>query len=291
MATWLYVGWVVALVAGCEQRTEQQATAETQLAESSGFVHYDWLPQNLRDTMQQLTDTHTDRHFNFYYYFDVDDINRHYYLEDIGLAVVAKQPVTHQRALQFIEDRLYDPKVRQRGSYIAIDTTNRGVERKARQKYYRNYIHYLLPEYRADFQLLRVALVEDTTGATRQPESSDTNAYVPDQPARPVRGMEYFRRAVLEEVQSANSLILQDSGTVTLEFSVWGGKAQSPTLVQGFSTQSDAYEAYQTDGAFIKAVNRAKVRWHHARKNGRPVRSTVRIAFDVRQLKPLSSLL
>ena len=86
------------------------------------------------------------------------------------------------------------------------------------------------------------------------------------------------------KVRDAEAFLLYDTGTVEVEFTVWGKRARSPNLIRGFSSRSETHEAYQTDGEFIKAINDAKVWWHDARKQGRLVQSTVRMTFDVSQL-------
>ena len=291
-----------ATLMACEH-TSQTKTAppsESQRA-STGFTHYDWLPEPLKDTMDYLANASTDRHFNFYYYFTVDDINRHFYLIDPGLKVIAERLVTNEEALNFIDEQLYDSKVRERGSYAAWDTTYFTKQRQQEDKidhlpYYERTVFYVLPEDSADFRQLRVAIVEDTT--VQSPDKylgpPDPNMYpaeVVDVPARPMRGMEYFREAIMNRVRKAEVFILYDTGTVEVEFGVWGHHAQSPNLIRGFSTREDTHEAYQTDGEFIKAINSAKVRWHDAQKDGKPVRSLVRITFDVSTLKDSSQRL
>ena len=284
----------VAICTACEpvgNRATDEVTTAIADTTTTGFVHYNWLPQSLKDTMKHLA-SHTDRHFNFYYYFTVDDINRHFYLEDAGLAVIAECPVVHEEALRFIDEQLYNPQARKWGSYHAWDTTNwrNKSPQENRWNYYQRHILYILPQDSADFTQLRVAVMEDTTLQRRYEVRgpADPTVYSSkevNQPAVPKRGMAYFREAIKNEVRSAEAFILYDTGTVEVTFQVWGGRARSPNLVRGLSTHHDTHEAYQADGEFIKAINSAKVWWRDARKDGRPVPSTVRMTFDIRQLK------
>ena len=288
----LLLGIIMGLV-GCERESETKVTVPEKAYATTGFADYDWLPEKLKHTMDHLARTHTDRHFNFYYYFTVDDINRHFYMIDPGLEVVTEMLVTHEEVLNLIDDKLYDVETRKGGIYVAWDTTNywrQDRQNVEKSPYYENYIFYVLPKDSADFSQLRVAIVEDTT--LQNPDKyfgpPDLTVYTPkeiDTPPHPVRGMEYFRKAIIDEVQSAEVFTLYDTGTVEVAFTVWGHRTHSPNLVRGFSTRSDTHEAYQADGEFIKAINDAKVWWHDARKDGKPVRSKMRMTFDVSTLK------
>ena len=278
----------------CESKegVNTAASSSETAGPTTDFVHYDWLPQSLKDTMKHLAYAHTDRHFNFYYYFTVDDINRHFFLEDAGLAVIAERPVVNEEALRFLDEQLYDPQARKWGEYHAWDTTDwqNGSRQENRWSYFQRNIFYILPQEEADFTQLRVAIMEDTTLKRRNEirVPADPQVYPSsevDQPAAPMRGMAYFRQAIEHDVQSAEAFILYDTGTVEVTFEVWGGRARSPNLVRGLSTRHDTHAAYQADGEFIKAINNAKVWWRDARRDGRPVASTVRLTFDISQLK------
>ena len=296
--SWELFSLAIAVCTACEsggnQTTDDASTVIIDTT-STGFAHYDWLPQSLKDTMEHLAYAHTDRHFNFYYYFTVDDINRHFFLEDAGLAVIAERPVVHEEALRFVDEQLYDPQARKWGEYYARDTTN--WQNKSREEnrwsYFKRNIFYILPQEEADFTQLRVAIVEDTTlkrhyeiRVPADPAVYSSSAV--DQPAVPMRGMDYFREAIEHEVHSAEAFILYDTGTVEVTFEVWGGRARSPNLVRGLSTHHDTHAAYQADGEFIKAINNAKVWWRDARQDGQPVASTVRMTFDISELKESS---
>lgn len=241
--------------------------------------------------MDHLTHLHPNRHFKFLYYFATEDVNRHFYMTDPGLDIIAKMPVTNENALRRIEDDLYNVTARERGIVTTYDTTNvRGrISFGKHSPYFEPLIAYVLPEDSADFCQLRVAVVEDPRPYSheRYERPADLKIYSSsevDTPAQPVRGMDYFREVVMEEVQKAEVFALYDTGTVEVSFVVWGHRAHSPNLIQGFSSKNPTHEAYQADGEFIKAVNRAKVWWHDAQKEGQPVRSSLRMTFDVNTL-------
>ena len=284
---------VVGLV-GCEREAgNAPATLEAD-SMTTGLTDYDWLPKQLQHTMHHLVRLHPDRHFDFYYYFDTEDINRNYYMIDPGLKVIEEVPVTNENALLHIEDQLYDVRARKRGISTSWDTLNfrRPLSSGERSTYvlpFTTYV-YVLPNDSADFSQLRVAIVEDTAAYSLEKYTGPDDLVVyqlneVDVPPRPVRGIDYFRNVIMREVQDAEVFSLYDTGTVEISFTVWGHRAHSPNLVRGFSTHSDAHEAYQADGEFIKAINSAKVWWHNAQKDDRSVRSEMHVTFDITTLK------
>ena len=288
---------VAGIAIGCENESGSRSTAalpETTRS-TTGFADYDWLPEKLKHSMEHLAKAYPERHFNFYYYFTVDDINRHFYITDPGLQVVEEMSVTNENALRTIEDHLYNVKTRMRGSYVAWDTLNWRKYSKNRNRwpYYQSNIFYVLPENSADFHQLRVAIMEDTTVQHPNhdygpPDLTVYSLLEVDKPPRPVRGLDYFREAIMNRIASAEVFTLFDTGTVEVELNVWANKTHSPNLVRGFSTRLDTHEAYQADGEFIKAINGAKVWWQPALKNGKPVRSKMRMTFDISTLKYLA---
>ena len=295
----LYVS-AIALMA-CE-RTSKTSTATSQPEEkqraSTGFADYDWLPEKMKHTMDHLVHLHSQQLYRFYYYFDTDDINQHYYMTDPGLEILMEMPVTNEQALSQIDEKLYNVEIRKRGLDVGVDTVDRHRQAQMNNPWpeHKSVVFYILPEGVADFSQLRVAIVKDTTSQQLMNDyiSNDLNVYdisKVDIPPRPVRGMKYFRKAIMNRVRKAAVFILYDTGTVEVEFGVWGGKAQSPNLIRGFSNREDKHEAYQADGEFLKAVNSAKVWWHNAQKDGKPVRSLVRITFDISTLKDSSQSL
>ena len=286
----LLLGVLVGLV-GCERASGTITTSPEVKRPSTGFADYDWLPEKLKHTMDHLAHLYPDRHFSFYYYFATEDINRNFYMTDPGLRVIAEMPVTNEEAMNRIDEKLYNVKVRKHGLYVAQDTVNRYQQAQVSEPWpvHKSLILYVLPEDSADFYQLRVAIVKDTISrqAARNPTSNDLTIYDIDEvdiPPRPVRGMKYFREAVTKAVQSAKLFTLYDTGTVEVEFTVWH-TAGSPNIIHGFNSQEDTYEAYQADSEVLKAIHFAKVWWHNAQKDGQPVRSNLRMTFDIRTLK------
>lgn len=226
-----HIAWFIILTGiGCEQSHDKAPSVSTKsVFPITGFADYDWLPDQLKHTADHLATMHTDRHFNFYYYFQVDDINRHFYMIDPGLEVIEEMPVTNENALSLIEDKLYDVKNRRSGIHVAWDTILFRRDGKAPPKipYHRQTITYVLPDEEADFSQLRVALVEDTTLQSPMyyygPPDPEVYALSEvDVPPRPVRGIDYFRKAIFDEVRSAEVFALYDTGTVEIAFTVWG---------------------------------------------------------------------
>ncbi len=174
---------------------------------------------------------------------------------------------------------------------MAWDTTGLSqIKSDKRSLFFHRFISYVLPEDSADFSQLRVAIVEDSVAhsSERYMGPDDLTVYNPnevDHPPEPVRGIDYFREVIMNEIRSAEVFTLFDTGTVEVEFNVWGHTTHAPNLVRGFSTHHDTHEAYQADGEFIKAINDARVWWHNAQKAGQPVRSKMRVTFDISTLK------
>lgn len=279
---------------GCEKESGTNTTTAPPLETiqpATGFVDYDWLPEKLKHTMDHLTHLYPEHIYRFYYYFTTDDINRHYYMIDPGLDIIEEMPVTNENALSRIDEQLYNVKTRKRGIYVAQDTVDRRQEAKTGDLLpeHKIFVFYVLPENSADFSQLRVAIVKDTSSqrSTRYFTSNDLTVYdisKVDTPPRPVRGINYFIEAVTKAVQSAEIFTLYDTGAVEVEFTVWHS-ANSPNIICGFSSQDSTYEAYQADGEVLKAIHHAKVWWYPARKDGQPVRSKMRVTFDVSTLK------
>ena len=66
--------------------TEQEAVISKAFP-NPGFADYDLLPGELKQRMEELIKNDTTHRYSFYYFFKTDDINRHYYLDDLGLEV------------------------------------------------------------------------------------------------------------------------------------------------------------------------------------------------------------
>lgn len=172
---------------GCEKESRVGTTSTSPEAAypSTGFADYDWLPEKLKHSMDHLAHTNVNRHFNFYYYFQVDYINRHFYMIDPGLRVIEEMPVTNEEVLSLIEDKLYDVKNRRSGIYAAWDTTmfRRQGQPPVYIPYFRQTITYVLPDQTADFKQLRVAIVEDSTAQSsiRYYGPPDLTVYTPSE--------------------------------------------------------------------------------------------------------------
>lgn len=279
-------------VAGCKQSPNDPMMVPRVDQSTVESTDFHWLPKQLRHTMDHLVHLYPDRHFKFYYYFATEEVNRNFYMTDPGLRIMAEMPVTNENALRRVEDHLYDVATRERGIFLAYDTTNlrRHSASGQRSPYFESFIAYVLPKDSADFRQLRVAIVEDKMAysSERYEGPSDLKVYTlseVDTLPCPVRGLDYFRNVIMNEVRDAEVFTLYDTGTVEVSFTVWGHRTHSPNLVRGFSTRDTTHEAYQADGEFIKAINDANVWWHDAQRNGQSVRSTMRMTFDVSTLK------
>lgn len=256
--------------------------------QSTGFDDYDLLPEQLKKQMEALVKKDTIHRYNFYYFFKTDDINHHYYLNDRGLKVVAEMPVTNERALDLIDEKINNIMVKRHGRYEAHDNISH-------QKYnlalkHKFCVFYVMPEGTADYSQLRVAIMEDTLWRDRSkyPENIGLVMYDLDEvdsPPRPVRGLDYFQQAVIKEAELEEVFVLFDTGTVTIEFAVVGDQVEALDIVQGFSNWNSSYEAYQADSEFMKAVHNAKVRWKPGLKDKQSVKTKMKITFKVDSAK------
>ena len=288
-----YIALLVGLLglAGCERDTKvSTAPSPSETAYPiTGFDDYDWLPDELKHAADHLVRMNPNHLYRFHYYFDTDDINRHFYIDDPGL-IITQMPVTNEHALERIDDQLHRVEARKRGVYVAHDTVDRrGKEQKdAPWQEHKSLVFYVLPKNSADFSGLRIALVRDTISESatqyvlNDPTVYDMNEV--DTPPRPIRGLEYFKKAVIGTVRSAALFVPYDTGTVEVEFIV-SRTTDSPNIIRGFSSQDSTYEAYQVDGEILKAIQHAKVWWRMARKDGQPVRTRMRMSFDIAALK------
>jgi hypothetical protein len=262
-----------------EKATKQGSVAAEQFP-STGFPDYDWLPEQLKRQMYQVANAHLERDYYFYYYFKNDDLHQHFFLDDFGVKIIAEMPVTHEMALQRIEDKLYNAQARRKGRFMARDTNRYLANGPA---WHQRLVGYIFPEIEADFLQLRVAIVEDTPARKRNHKTYDTTVYSlheVDEPPIPIRGMEYFQQAVRKEAQLDQALALFDTGTITVEFFV-GHRAQVIDIVSGLEDGNDSYEAYQADSEFMKAVHNAKVWWKPASIQGEPVLTKMQITFQI----------
>ncbi|MEM9674204.1 MAG: hypothetical protein AAF992_16550 [Bacteroidota bacterium] len=272
-----------------EKATKQAAVATEQFPHT-GFLDYDLLPTALKQRMEELKQEDTLHQYYFYYFFETDDINRHFYLDDDPMnTIFESQLVTNQEALQLVEERMVEGKERgfSRINHPNIRENIRDRE-TAKRLYHQQIVHYVFPEYEADFRQLRVGILGDTIDYMKLREDEivvDSKTYhlaeVDTQP-QPVRGKDYFHNALRKYLkeQLVYFQFYDMAGAVHAEFTV-GGKASSPQIIEGFSTrETDRDEAYKLDGLIVKALNNLKVRWNSGRKNGRNVNTRVAMHFN-----------
>lgn len=282
--SWLLLGMIGASLAfSCAKKQEEEMMYSTSSQDPNGqvssFPDYDWLPEALKIQMEELKKNDTTHRYSFYYFFNTNDINHHYYLEDRGLKVMAEMPVVNEQVLHRIEEKLYEIEVRRLGMFEARDTAPKqpGLV-----------IFYVLPEGKVDFSQLRVAIMKDTVNREMSEYNFDTVMYDledVDIPPRPVRGAAYFKDAVQQEAQLEEVFALFDTGTVIVEFVVVGYQAQVLGVDQGFSNWDNSYEAYQAESEFMKAIHNAKVRWKPGTKNGQPVKTKMKMTFKIDSAK------
>src|SRR5690606_31305455 len=144
------------------------------------------------------------------------------------------------------------------------------------------WIRYVFPEDTVDFSRLRVAIVEQKIPPYSNPASLSVvrNHDEVDTLPAPIRGYDYFEEVMVKGLMKYDVFTFYDlKGKVTIEFTI--GASPSPNIVEGFSTRKDSYEAYQADGAFIKVLNKLKVRWKPGKQGNSPVAVRMPITFQV----------
>lgn len=293
----VFIAFMLFLILGKEQKPftkQEQVTVKSTAFPHTGFTDYDLLPEPLKKQMEELIKNNPTHQYSFYYFFETDDINRHYYLEDRGMKIIARMPVTNAEALNLIGEKLNEIEIKKLGRYVARDTSNyqkirQGLEVVPIPKH-KSLIFYVLPEGEADFSQLRVGIVKntmkkETLSYTRYLDTVMYELDEVDVPPQPVRGMDYFQEVVCKEAQLDVVFALFDTGTVTVEFFVVGNQVQALDVVQGFSNWNDGYEAYQADSEFMKAVHNAKVIWESGIKNGQSVKTKMKITFTIDSAK------
>jgi len=270
--------------------TTKYASAAVSKFPATGFPDYDLLPEELKQRMEELVKEDTLHRYSFSYFFEVDDINRHYYLDDNpGNIIVTSVPVTKQETLMLVDERL---ERTQYGFRIEFhpDAWKRVSPEEAkmlRNTAHRRQVEYVFPEEEADFRQLRVGILKDTLhtffqrGDRERPDTETYSLQEVDQTPVPVRGWQYFhdvlRKSLKDKFVYFNFYDME--GEVTAEFSI-GSKASSPQIIEGFSTrETDRDEAYKLDGLIVKALNSPKVRWRSGTKNGKPVNTRVAMRF------------
>ena len=257
---------------------------------STGFPDYDLLPAELKKRMEELVQEDTQHRYEFTYFFEKDDINRHYFLEDNPQnMIVSSMQVEQKETLALVEERMLESSY---GFDLQFHPDNFNIRsaqeaKKIRKTAHRRTVSYIFPDGEADFRQLKVGISKDTLHKLirSSPEKPDTNTYRyqdVEQAPVPVRGMEYFHnvlRQYLEE-ELVYFSFYEMEGEIRAEFTV-GTKAGSPQVVDGFSSRyPEQDEAYKLDGLIVKALNEPKVRWQRALKNGKKVNTRVSMTFN-----------
>lgn len=257
---------------------------------NTGFPDYDLLPDNLKQRMEELVKEDTMHRYSFYYFFEVDDVNRHYYIDDYSMNTIwISQKVEDQEALALVDERLMENN----GSGFSMvrhpEYWDWIKDRDMKEKVFsnKNLVHYVFPEGEADFRDLRVGIFKDTTNYLSMYENElthDSKTYglkEVDTPPTPKRGIDYFHKVIRKFLE--DKLVYFNfysmEGVVKAEFTI-GGKAGSPQIIEGFSTrESERDEAYKLDGLIVKALNDPKVRWKSGVKKGKKVNTRVSMDF------------
>lgn len=264
------------------------ATKSPEKSAQTGFLDYDLLPEALKKEMHALQQKNTSHWYYFTYYFDNDDVNHRYYVTDARHKIIKQMSVTSNEAMDLVEQYMLEDQGG--GQHTARDQRLFSQEAKKQPPWYIGHVGYVLPQDKenADFSKLKVAILEMNfpEWVTSQEEesngSSETRTYrlsEVDETPKPIRGIEYFKEVVADEIKrKASFLYDQLQGDVLVSFTI-GSNAKSPQVVKGFSTVSNTHEAYRMDGIIIKAINNSKVHWKLAKKDGKYV--SIRIAMTL----------
>ena len=270
-------------------KTSQASVAREEFL-ATGFPDYDLLPVELKKRMEELVQEDTQHRYEFTYFFEKDDINRHYFLEDNPQnMIVSSMQVEQKETLALVEERMLESSYGFDRQFHPDNFNIRSAEeaKKIRKTAHRRAVSYIFPEGEADFRQLRVGIAKDTVNRRvgSASEKPDTNTYRyqdVDQFPVPVRGMDYFHdvlRQYLEEKLVYFSFYEME-GEIRAEFTI-GTKTGSPQVVNGFSSRyPERDEAYKLDGLIVKALNEPKVRWQRALKNGKKVNTRVGMTFN-----------
>ncbi len=280
-------------------QSETDSAISSESTRSSGFPEYDLIPETLKQKMVSLKAAHHNIHYSFWYYFDTDDVNQHYYITDAGMKIMAEMPVTNPQALDLVgakrqENPGSDVVVAQHPDMMHTPSDTK-EEREKRLKKFRAHqadprkypelvwIRFIFTEDSVDYSKLKIAIINDSfsRSARAMYDKEPSNLEDVDQLPVPVRGYDYFEKIMVKELMKNDVFTFYDlKGEVTVAFTV-GNAAASPNIVKGFSSGSDSYEAYKADGAFIKVLNKLKVQWQPARKGSTPVRVTMPLTFKI----------
>lgn len=230
----------------------------------------DPIPEAMKKLQQQLSREEPSSTFAYYYFVDQEDINTHFYIEDADMEILKAEKVVHPVALY-----IYDSMRMKNSDKAMIDSYDQTTKQRT---------VYIFPnEDTIDYSSLKIALTKQTLPKFKHPPAlSEVYALEEiDSLPSPIRGWEYFQQVILQEIKKNEVFdFYQLKGEVIVEFTVGSGSA-SPKIVKGFSTKSNKYEAYKADGAFLKAINRTKIRWKPAILDGKPVPVRMKTSFNI----------
>ena len=291
----LLLSLIVIAIITIERLMDRSKGEEMASAGPSGFLDYDLLPEELKQKMDALKAAHYNINYAYWYFFDIDDVNKHYYITDAGMEVIYALPVTHLEALALVDEKMQNNSGKDVVAVYHPDLMiNPSASKEEREKQFKKmrehkddpsrvWIRYIFPEDTADFSRLRVAIVADNL-SYHALSMYESEAYGPEEVDTlpvPARGYDYFEKVMVKELMKHDVFTFYNlKGEVTVEFTV-GGTASSPNIVKGFSSDKDTYEAYKADGAFIKAFNNLKVRWKPGKVGNALVRVKMPLTFLV----------
>ncbi len=262
-------------------------------AEASEYPEYDLIPEALKREMALLKSVRPNPNYFFCYYFDIEDVNNNYLIVDANVKILYTLPVTQPEVLASVKDKIRDnqgkimfadvhPDLKINPSSKRSETQIKRIKENFNNPGW-SWIQYIIPVNNLDFSKLKIAIIGQTLSAypgasvgpeVFKPEEVDTL------PA-PIRGYAYFEKLMIAELKKFDVFTFYDlKGKVVVEFTA-GAPSLSPNVLEGFSTSTDRYEAYQADGAFIKALNQCKVHWKTGVRKGKPVRVRIPLTFLV----------
>lgn len=257
----------------------KQASVVPEKFPSTSFPDYDLLPENLKQRMEEMVKKDTMHSYSFYYFFEVDDVNRHFYITDAQHEILNAMPVTNPEVFELVDEKIAQDKGK--GHAVSIEEKFFRQQKTA----HKGIVSYVLPEDKAqiDFNKLQVGILKMHLPyylSDLHDLAQDTHTYKlseVDQPPVPIRGLVYFKKVVMDEIKNKASFIYDDlKGEVVVEFTI-GHKAISPQFVKDFADST--YEAYRAGGIILRAINDSKVHWKSGIKNGKHVNTRVGMSF------------
>ena len=274
-----------------ETKIKEAPTAKDKFP-TTGFPDYDLLPAELKQRMEELMQEDSSYRYQFAYYFEVDDINRHFYLDDDPKStIVAAMPVKSHKTLALVEERMQGALNRRGGHWMEVSDEIMNIKgakeaRKVNKTRHQMWVEYIFTTGEVDFTKLRAAIFKDTIHRIghRPREIPDTQTYRAqsvDQFPAPVRGMAYLHDALQDyfKEELVYFKFYDMEGDIKAEFTV-GRHASSPQIIEGFSTrETDRDEAYKLDGLIVKSLNNLKVRWQPGLKDGKEVNTRIGMTF------------